>query len=90
MVGRDFIEASGMGNPISMAMSALRKYPLRNSHLDFGPEQRGADLDEDLVDVGFAQLAAVAQFRDDAAEPVAQRLKHESGNLAVGVVGRDG
>ena len=36
------------------------------------------------VDVGFAQLAAVAQFGDDAAEPVAQRFKHERGNLAVG------
>ena len=55
-------------------------------HPDFhvGLEQRGADLAEDLVDVGFAQPTAVAQSVDDAVEPVAQRFKPERGKLVVG------
>ena len=63
-----------------MRASTLRTPP----RLHVGIEQRGADLAEDLVDVGFAQPSAVAEFGDDAAEPVAQRFKHERGSLAVG------
>jgi len=57
-------------------------------NVDVGLQQSGANLAEDFVDVGFAQATAVAQFADDGAETIAQRLEHAKAKSIGGGDGR--
>ena len=52
-----------------------------DADVDVGLEQRGADLAQDLVDVGLGQPALAADLLDDAFEADGQRVEHATRRL---------
>jgi hypothetical protein len=54
-----------------------------DADVDVGLEQRGADLLQDLVDVGLGEAALAADLLDDAFEAGGQRFEHALARLSV-------
>ena len=58
-----------------------------DADVDVGLEQGGADLAQDLVDVGLGQATLAAEPLDDAFEAVGEVVEHARPTLPVGRIG---